>query len=235
MQRVIESFIAAAKFFKETGMDGVMIHAGHEWLLHQFLSPRTNQRTNAYGGSLENRTRFPFAVIKGVSDAMGKDFIIEIRVSGEKRVENGMKLDETMEFCKIAEPYVDLIHMSVGVYRETVLAGGFSSVFKEHGLNAWKSEVLKEEVKVPVVVVGGINSPDLAEELIAHGKCDFVALGRQLTADSEFANKAESGRSYDINRCLRCFKCFPGELENVDLSEHNNLFGCTVNPSEFYF
>lgn len=235
MRQVVQDFITAAKFFKEAGMDGAMIHAGHGWLLHQFLSPRTNQRTDAYGGSLENRARFPLAVIKGLREAMGRDFIIEMRVSGEEKAEGGMTINETIEFCKMAEAYVDLIHVSVGLYRDPVLSGLFSSMYAEHGLNAWMSEAIKKQVKIPVVVVGGINSPEFAEELIAQGKCDFVALGRQLTADPEFANKAQSGRSWDISPCLRCYKCFPGELENIELSELVNLFGCPVNPSAFYY
>lgn len=235
MQEVTKHFITASKFMKEAGTDGVMIHAGHGWLLHQFLSSRTNHRTDEYGGSLENRARFPLALIKAVREAMGKDFILEIRVSGEECMEQGMGIQETVEFCKMTEPYVDLIHMSIGVYRNPILSGEFSSLFHKHGLNAELSEALKKAVKVPVVVVGGINSPELAEELIAAGKCDFVALGRQVTADPDFARKAEEGRASDINPCLRCFKCFPGPLEGVEISDMPNIFGCTVNPTEFFY
>lgn len=235
MQEVIEHFIIASKFMKEAGMDGVMIHAGHGWLLHQFLSSRTNQRTDGYGGSLENRARFPLSLIKAVREAMGKEFIIEIRVSGEECMEGGMEIEETVEFCKMVESYADLIHMSVGVYRNPILSGEFSTLFHKHGLNADMSEKLKKTVNVPVVVVGGINSPELAESLIAEGKCDLVALGRQLTADPEFANKARQDREEDINPCLRCFKCFPGPLEGVELSEMPGIFGCTVNPTEFFY
>jgi 2,4-dienoyl-CoA reductase-like NADH-dependent reductase (Old Yellow Enzyme family)/thioredoxin reductase len=235
MQEVTNHFIMASKFMQEAGTDGVMIHVGHGWLLHQFLSSRTNHRTDEYGGSLENRARFPLALIKAVREAMGKDFIIEIRVSGEECMENGMGILETVEFCKMAEPYVDLIHMSIGVYRNPILSGEFSSLFHKHGLNAELSAELKKAVKVPVVVVGGINSPELAEELITEGKCDFVALGRQVTADPDFAKKALEGRESDINPCLRCFKCFPGPLEGVEISEMPNIFGCTVNPTEFFY
>ncbi|MDF2514052.1 MAG: NADH-flavin oxidoreductase, Old yellow enzyme family [Herbinix sp.] len=235
MQEVTNHFITASKFMKEAGTDGVMIHAGHGWLLHQFLSSRTNHRTDEYGGSLENRARFPLALIKAVREEMGKDFIIEIRVSGEECMENGMGITETVDFCKMAEPYVDLIHMSIGVYRNPILSGEFSSLFHKHGLNAELSAELKKAVKVPVVVVGGINSPELAEELIAEGKCDFVALGRQVTADPDFAKKALEGKESDINPCLRCFKCFPGPLEGVEISEMPNIFGCTVNPTEFFY
>lgn len=234
MAEVTEHFITAAKFMKEAGMDGVMIHTGHGWLLHQFLSARTNQRTDQYGGSLENRARFPLALLKAVREAMGEDFILEIRVSGEECMEHGMGIEETVDFCKMAEQYVDLIHMSVGVYRNPILSGEFSSLFQPHGLNADMAAAVKQAVKVPVVVVGGINNPRMADDLIAEGKCDFVALARQLTADPDFAKKAEADREDDINPCLRCFKCFPGPLEGV-MDDLTSIFGCTVNPTEFFF
>lgn len=235
MDMIIEHFVTAAKFFQAAGMDGVMIHAGHGWLLHQFLSPRTNHRTDAYGGSLENRARFPLRLLAALREAMGPDFILEMRVSGEECMPGGMDAAETAAFCAMAQDYVDLIHVSVGTYRNPILSGEFSSLFQPHGLNADAAELIKKAVRIPVVVVGGINSPELAEELIASGKCDFVALARQLTADPDFANKAESGRAGDINPCLRCFKCFLGPLEGVDIAEMPKLFGCTVNPAEFFY
>jgi 2,4-dienoyl-CoA reductase-like NADH-dependent reductase (Old Yellow Enzyme family)/NADPH-dependent 2,4-dienoyl-CoA reductase/sulfur reductase-like enzyme len=234
MQSVCDNFVTSAFFMKAAGFDGVMIHAGHGWLLHQFLSLRTNSRTDEYGGSLENRAKFPIQLIKNVRAAMGKDFIIEIRVSGDECTENGMKVNETAEFCKMIEGFVDIIHVSVGLYRDPVLSGQFSSMFAPHGLNEGLSEKIKKAVSIPVTVVGGINTAELAEQLIAEGKCDFVALARQLTADPQFANKAESGNEDDITRCLRCYKCFPGPLEGV-IDDLVSLFGCTVNPEAFYF
>ena len=234
MQSVCDSFVTCAKFMKEVGFDGVLIHAGHGWLLHQFLSARTNKRKDEYGGSLENRAKFPIKVIKSVREALGEDFIIEVRVSGSECEENGMKIDETAEFCKMIEDYVDIIHVSVGLYRNPILSGQFSSSFHPHGLNADMSAKIKEVVSIPVTVVGGITSPELAEKLIAEGKCDFVALARPLTADPQFGNKAKRGDEDDIAQCIRCFKCFPGPLEeNID--DLGSLFGCTVNPRAFFF
>ncbi|MBP2650367.1 MAG: NADH-flavin oxidoreductase, Old yellow enzyme family [Firmicutes bacterium] len=234
MQKVIANFVISAKFMKAAGFDGVMIHAGHGWLIHQFLSSRTNARTDEYGGSLANRAKFPIQLIKSVRDAMGKDFIVEIRVSGDERIENGMGIEEVTEFCKMVEEFADIIHVSVGLYRNPILSGQFSSMFEPHGLNAEMSEAIKKAVSIPVAVVGGINSPELAEKLILEGKCDFVALARQLTADSEFANKAEAGNAEDITPCLRCYKCFPGPLED-NIDDLASLFGCTVNPEAFYY
>jgi 2,4-dienoyl-CoA reductase-like NADH-dependent reductase (Old Yellow Enzyme family)/thioredoxin reductase len=234
MQSVCNNFVTAAKFMKKAGFDGVMVHAGHGWLLNQFLSSRTNSRTDEYGGSLENRARFPIQVVGSVREAMGRDFIVEVRVSGDERAKNGMGVEEVTEFCKMIEGFVDIVHVSVGLYRDPILSGQFSSLFAPHGLNAGLSQSIKKAVSIPVTVVGGINSPELAEQLIAEGKCDFVAFGRQLTADPAFADKAASGNEDDIAPCLRCYKCFPGPLED-NIGDLSSLFGCTVNPEAFFF
>jgi 2,4-dienoyl-CoA reductase-like NADH-dependent reductase (Old Yellow Enzyme family)/NADPH-dependent 2,4-dienoyl-CoA reductase/sulfur reductase-like enzyme len=234
IDKVINEFVVCARFMKAAGYDGVLIHCGHGWLLNQFLSARTNTRTDEYGGSLENRARFPMRVLQSLRAAMGKDFILEVRVSGDERIEHGMGVDEVAAFCKRIEGIVDLIHVSVGIYRDPVLSGQFSSLFDPHGLNAELSAVIKKAVKIPVTVVGGINSPESADQIIAEQKCDCIALGRQLTADPAFAAKAESGNEDDIARCLRCYKCFPGPLEGV-MDDLSKLFGCTVNPEAFFF
>jgi len=234
MQSVCNNFVICSKYMKRAGFDGVMIHAGHGWLLHQFLSARTNSRKDEFGGPLENRAKFPLQVIEGVRKAMGRDFLIEVRVSGDERAEGGMGIEETAEFCKMIQGMADIIHVSVGVYRDPILSGEFSSLFAPHGLNAGLSEAVKKAVTIPVTVVGGINSPELAERLITEGKCDFVAMARQLTADPDFANKAASGNENDIAPCLRCYKCFPGPLED-NIDDLSSLFGCSVNPEAFYF
>ena len=234
MDSVCNSFVNCSKFMKAAGFDGVLIHAGHGWLLHQFLSSRINKRTDEYGGSLENRARFPRKVIQSVREAMGADFIIEIRISGEECMENGMGIEENVQFCRMIEDIADIIHVSVGVYRNPILSGEFSTIFHPHGLNASMSEAVKKAVSIPVTLVGGINSPELAEQLIADGKCDFVAMARQLTADPQFANKVKNGRTEDITPCVRCFKCFPGPLED-NIDDLSSLFGCSVNPEAFFF
>lgn len=234
MRETVESFVLAAGFMRDAGFDGVMIHAGHGWLIHQFLSPRTNTRTDGYGGSLENRAKFPLEIFRAVREAMGKDFIIEARVSGEECEPGGMGIGETVEFCKMVEPYVDIIHVSVGTYRNPILSGEFSSLYQPHGLNADAARKIKSAVSVPVTLVGGINSADQAEQLIADGVCDMVALGRQLTADPDFANKVTCGRTDDIAGCIRCFKCFPGPLED-ELDDGPPPIGCSINPRAFFF
>ena len=234
MMSVCGNFISAAEFMEAAGFDGVVIQAGHGWLLHQFLSPRMNYRSDEYGGSLENRSRFPLRVLRTLREAMGPDFLIELRISGQENVSKGMEIDESAAFCSIAQEFVDVIHVSAGVYQDPVNSGQFSSMFHPHGLNAEYAAAVKKAVSVPVTVVGGITSADQAAELIDRGVCDCVALGRQLTADPSFVKKIAAGRADDITPCVRCFKCFPGPL-NGDMPVPGTAFGCSVNPEAFFF
>lgn len=183
MEFTCNSFANCAAFLKEAGFDSVQIHAGHGWLLHQFLSPRHNHRTDEYGGSIENRSRFPLQVLKAVREKVGDDFILEMRVSGEEYEENGLGVQDTAAFCHMAQQYVDLIQVSAGDYRNPVRTKTFSSLFHDHGCNVPQAAVIKQSVDIPVIVVGGLNDPDMCEEIIASGKADVVAFGRQMFAD----------------------------------------------------
>lgn len=241
MDHVAENYAKCAYFMKLAGFDGVVVFCGHGWLLHQFLSPRLNRRTDEYGGSLENRARFPMMVLQRIRDRVGKDFIMEIRVSGCELMPGGMEVEEVAEFCRMAEKagLADVIQVSQGVYREPVLSREFSSMFHEPACNSMDAKYIKERVGVPVSVVGGINSPEIAEQIIAEGRCDIILLGRELFADIDFGNKVTCGCADEVNHCVRCFRCFPGPHEDVDPAEldpENGAPGgipfkeCTVNP-----
>jgi 2,4-dienoyl-CoA reductase-like NADH-dependent reductase (Old Yellow Enzyme family)/thioredoxin reductase len=238
MDFTCNSFATCAAFMKKAGFDGVQVHAGHGWLLNQFLSPRTNQRTDEFGGSIENRMRFPLMVLKAVRDRVGDDFLVDMRVSGAELVEGGMEVSEVAAFCREAQKYVNMVHVSVGIYREPVFSREFSSVFHEHNCNAELAAAIKAAVDIPVNVVGGVNSPEECEKLIAEGKADLVAMGRQTFADPAFAKKTCEGREKEINRCIRCFRCFPGPMEDVkdmppmDFMNDPRFDGpdCTINP-----
>lgn len=232
MEHVADNYANCAYFMQKCGFDGVNVHAGHGWLLNQFLSPRTNKRTDEYGGSLENRARFPLMVLKRVRQRCGSDLLLEMRVSGAELVEGGMEVGEVAEFCSMCKGLVDIINVSVGIYREPLKSREFSSMFHEHGCNARLSEVIRKASNIPVIVVGGINSPELSEEIIASGKADFVAFGRQLNADKNFAKKTVEGRQSDIARCMRCFRCFPGPMEEAlaELGHHPDR-KCPLNPT----
>lgn len=229
MDRVADHFAEAALMCKRLGFQMVMLHGGHGWLLSQFISPLSNHRTDSYGGSLENRARFPMMVLDRVRQAVGPDFPIEFRISGDERTEGGMGLAETAEYCKLLESKVDLIHVTSGIYHSHVESKAFSSMFDKHGCNLDLAAAIKAAVSIPVVAVGGFNHPDQIEEAIASGKCDAVALGRQQFADPDFVSKASLGRADEINPCLRC-SCFNPLGANPGERPVPPLWSCTVNP-----
>lgn len=232
MEEVRENFATAAEFMQRCGYDGVMVFAGHGWLLHQFLSPRTNTRDDQYGGSLENRARFPLSVIRAVRERCGRDFMIEVRVSGSEREPGGLEVEEVAQFCKMLEGLVDLVHVSVGIYHDPIRTREFSSMYEPRNCNVEYAAVIKRACSIPVAVVGGINDPGEADRIIAEGKADLVALGRALSADPEWVNKALSGREDDIAKCIRCFCCFPGPKEDVLKNNAGKVpaLKCTMNP-----
>ena len=240
MDRITGDFVTAARFVKACGFDGVVIHGGHGFIFTQFLSPTYNKRTDAYGGSLENRARFPIRVLRTIRDAMGKDFIIELRLSGDdgwRDKRHGVTPEETGMFAHMLEGIVDLIQISAGIYYDAINTHQFSSMFVPHGCNASISAIVKRYTSLPVGVVGGINSPEQMEEILERGEAYYIALGRQSLADPELANKAAAGQADRIRRCLRCFKCFPGSPEEgyTDLPFTSNelarhVGACTINP-----
>ncbi|MGI9953471.1 NAD(P)/FAD-dependent oxidoreductase [Moorellaceae bacterium AZ2] len=227
--RVADNFAWAAKQAKAFGFDMVMLHGAHGWLLAQFTSPLTNKRKDKWGGSLENRARFALLVLDRVREAVGDDFLIEYRVSAEEGVEGGMTLGETIEFCKLIQDKVDLIHVTRGVYYKHVETKAFSSALDPHGCNVELAAAIKAAVRVPVVVVGGFNDPAMADRVIAEGKCDFVALGRQQLADPNWVNKALIGRADEIAPCLRC-SCFNPLSSSSQERPIAKPWSCTVNP-----
>lgn len=237
MARVIKDFEDAASFMKAAGFDGVLIHAGHGFLFTQFLSPRLNTRTDTYGGPLENRARFPLNIIRGIRERVGSDFLIEVRLSATEGVQGGITLDDIGRFCRMLEGTADLIHVSAGLYTEPIKTRQFSSMYVPHGFNAAVSDKLKKYTTLPVGVVGGFNSPEQAEQIIAEGMADYVILGRQMLADPYFPAKAFNGKADEIRRCIRCFNCFPGSPEegykdipwsSAELSKR--VGNCTINP-----
>lgn len=230
MDEVAEHFANTALNCKLLGFDMVMIHGGHGWLLHQFISPRTNHRTDAYGGSLENRARFPIMVLDRIRRKCGDDFLIEYRVSGAERVEGGMTVEETAAFCQLIQSKVDLIHVTSGLYFNHVESKSFSSMFDAHGCNLDLAETIKRAVDIPVVAVGGFNAPEQIEAALATGKCDFVALGRQQLADPEFVRKVQADREKEIAPCLRC-SCFNPLPPDPEQRSTPPCFICAVNPT----
>ena len=224
MQQVIEAFCDSARMARNLGFDGVQIHGGHGWLLAQFTSPLFNKRTDEYGGSLENRLRFPIRLLKAVREAIGENMLIEYRISGEELIEGGCRIEDTQEICRGLEPYVDLFQVSVGVYMAKAGNRMFPSIYNEHCCNAHLSAAVKQAVKTPVIAVGAILTPEEAEEMIASGKADFVASARGLMADPELPRKARAGRGDEVIPCVRCYGCMAGEFGPPF------AVSCSVNP-----
>lgn len=217
MDKICRDFGVAAQFAKACGFDGMLLHGGHGFLFQQFISPLTNHRTDQYGGSMENRARFPIKVLEQIRQDAGEDFIIELRISAEDGVPGGLTIDDTVEFCRLIDGKCDIIHVSNGIKLKGNSTHTFTDHYEVHGYNVPFAKRIKEVVKQSKVsVIGGINSPEQAEEIIASGAADLVVYGRQGFADPEFPNKAKRGEEHLIRRCVRCFQCYPGGPECAD-------------------
>ena len=224
MNEIADSFAAGAATVKLAGFDMCMIHAGHGWLLAQFFSPLTNKRKDMFGGSVENRAGFPMMVIDRVRERVGKDFPIELRISGSELTEGGLTIEDAIAICKMAEDKVDLIHVSAGAHSViNTMTIMHPSMFLPHGCNVYLAEAVKKAVRIPVVTVGGISDPGQMEEIIAGGRADIIALARGLIADPDLPGKAQYGKDDEIVHCLRCFDCIGGMFITRTMK-------CAVNP-----
>lgn len=230
MNEVADQFAAASLGAKLAGFRMVMIHGGHGWLLGQFVSPLTNKRTDEFGGSMENRARFPIMVLDRIRETCGDDFLIEYRMSGAERVPGGLEIEEAVEFARLIQDKVDIIHVTSGLYYNHVESKAFSSIYHPHGCNLDLAEAIKKAVHIPVTAVGGFNAPEQIEEAIASGKCDFVAMGRGLLAEPDFVNKTAMGKEDEIMPCLRC-SCFNPLTSDPEKRVQVVPFECTVNPT----
>ena len=203
---IVKSYGEAAVLAKRAGYEMIMIHAGHGWLINQFLSPYFNHRTDEYGGSLENRIRFAREVVQAVRNAVGPGFPLEVRISGSEFFEGGYGIEDGCKIAQALEDLVDMIHVSAGSYQF-----GFyvttPPMFSEHGVNVHLAAEIKKHVSKPVATVGALNDPAHLEQIIAEGKADVVYMGRALLADPFLPNKVMSGKEDTIVRCLRCYTC----------------------------
>ncbi|MTK09272.1 MAG: FAD-dependent oxidoreductase [Hungatella sp.] len=222
IKEIVESYGEKAALAKKAGFEMVMVHGGHGWLINQFLSPYFNQRTDEYGGSLENRVRFAGEVLDSIRKAVGPGFPIEFRMSGSELFEGGYDLTEGCKIAQLLEDKIDLLHVSAGTYQR-----GFGithpSMFLPHGPNVYLAEEIKKHVSIPVATVGALNDPAMMEEIIASGKADVVEMARALLADPELPSKVMTNQDDKIIHCLRCFVCM---AERAVTSTRR----CTVNP-----
>ncbi|NLV50617.1 MAG: FAD-dependent oxidoreductase [Clostridiales bacterium] len=214
IERTINKYAAAAATAKSCGFGMILIHAGHGWLLHQFMSPITNTRRDRWGGpDIENRARLTVAVCDAVRKAVGKNFPIEVRISGSECYDGGYGIEEGIAFAKQLEGHCDLIHVSAGNHEvEEVFAVTHPSMFLGDGCNVKYAAEIKKHVKTPVAAIGALGEPEMLEEIIASGQADVVEMARSLLADPDLPLKIRTGREDEIKRCLRCLSCFSSEL-----------------------
>jgi 2,4-dienoyl-CoA reductase-like NADH-dependent reductase (Old Yellow Enzyme family) len=201
--QIVRSFGQAAKRAQVADFDMVEIHACHGYLISNFLSPRTNKRTDWYGGSLENRMRFLLEVVAEIKGQVGPEYPVCVRVSGTDYEPDGTTIEETVELCRRLEAMgVAAIHMSGGNHHQTIHEVSPMGISLAH--NVWAAAAVKKEISIPVIASGSINLPGLAQRILVEGKGDFIGLGRPLWADPEWPLKAMQGRLGDIRPCIRC-------------------------------
>ncbi|MDY0072338.1 MAG: NAD(P)/FAD-dependent oxidoreductase [Thauera sp.] len=222
--QMVEWFAAAADRAKRAGFDGVEIHAAHTYIISGFLSRHFNKRDDEYGGSLENRARLMLEVIAAVRARVGADYPVWLRLDAyELRFEEGITLEEAKVFAKMAED-AGCDAVSVSAYANNSSAVAFTEaplVQKKAGFLQWAAEI-KDAVTVPVIAVGRLE-PEVADNAVGGGQCDFVAMARKLLADPELPNKLMEDRPEDIRPCIYCYAC----VSQIFINERVK---CAVNP-----
>ncbi|MCB1246565.1 MAG: FAD-dependent oxidoreductase, partial [Acidimicrobiia bacterium] len=215
-------FAKAAVRAKTAGYDGIELHAAHGYLLAQFMSPGTNDRTDRYGGTLENRMAFLLQVVAACRQAVGPAFPITVRVSGEEHTEGGQNITDTVLGAVMLEAAgVDAIHVSAGGIWDPEWI--IDPMPHPEGCKVDLARAVKDAVSIPVITVGVLRHPEYAEEVLARGEADFVALGRALLADPFWPEKAAKGCGEDITRCFSCNWCSTRSSAGLAIR-------CTVNP-----
>lgn len=224
IERLVECYGNAALAVKEAGFDMVLLHFGHALQVGQFLSPLTNKRTDKFGGSLENRARYPMMIIDKIREKVGRKLLIEVRISGSEFEKGGIEIEEAIEFSKMIEDKIDLIHVSAGMHNDKWMTVTHPCGFLPPTPNVFLAETVKKSgIKIPVVTIGGIQNLDSAEKIIADGRADVVTIARGFIADPELGIKAYEGKGEDVTPCIKCVRC----MDNVIFGHH---FTCSVNP-----
>lgn len=241
MAAVAQMYYDAAVLAKRAGFDTIMLHFGHGWLPHNFLTPLINKRKDNYGGSVENRCRYPMELIRRVREAVGDEIPIEIRMNGWDMEQGGITFADAAEQAKIFQEAVDMIHVTCGTRLnafERPHMHPTSFVPEAHNLEA-AAALKKAGVTVPVGIIGSVHRPELAEQILAEGKADYILMARQAVADPDYVLKIRECREEDIRPCIRCDYCTDGGRRaalTTDVRRANNpTFDkrCTVNPAIF--
>lgn len=220
---ITRSFINGAKLAKEAGVDGVEIHAAHGYLINQFLSPYFNRRADEYGGDLEGRMLFLLEILAGIKEAVGENFPVGVRFSADEFVNGGNGLDDGIEIAKLLEKNgAHYLNISCGIQETSYLNREPPSY--EQGWKKHLAQSIKPAVKIPVIAVSTVKTPEFAESLLTENVCDFVGVTRGQMADPQWAIKAKLGKDDEIQTCISCLTCF---------EEHSkgHVMKCAVNPT----
>ncbi|WP_429166312.1 FAD-dependent oxidoreductase [Aeromonas rivipollensis] len=218
----IRDFASTAALAKAAGYDGVEVMGSEGYLINQFICERTNQRSDGWGGSSENRMRFPLEIVRAIRERVGTDFIIIFRLSMLDLVEKGSSLEEVIELGKALEQAgVSLINTGIG-WHEARIPTIATSV--PRGAFSWVTAELKKHLTVPLITTNRINTPEVAERILAQGEADMVSMARPFLADPEFVIKAAENRADEINTCIACNQAC---LDHVFKQKRAS---CLVNP-----
>ena len=219
-------YVQAAQAIKACGFDGILFHFGHSIPIAQFLSPLTNKRTDQYGGSFENRMRYPVEILQACREAVGRDMIFEVRFSGSEFEKGGIDQAEGQKIAEVLQNYCDILQVSAGMHNSDWMTWTHPCGFLDEMPNVYLAEGVKKSGKVTkalVSTIGGIHSLADADAIIADGKADFVVVARQFIADPNWIKKGKEGRQEDVVPCVRCMRCH-------DSDNYAQHMQCTVNP-----
>ena len=222
--RIVKKYGEAAKRAQIAGFDTVEIHAGHSYLISQFLSPLYNHRTDKFGGSAENRARFARMVMEEVRAQVGPFFPIFLRISADEFLEGGNTLEDTLDYLQYFQEEADVIDVSCGL--NASIQYQIDANFLPDGWRSYMAKAVKEKYGKLCVTMGNIRDPKVAEDILARGDADIIGLGRGLIADPEWVNKVEFGDICDIRKCISCNIGCAGNRIGI-----NRPIRCTVNPA----
>lgn len=226
VRSTIKDFASSARLAQKAGYDGVEIMGSEGYLINQFICQRTNQRTDEWGGSFDNRCRFALETIRAVREVCGKNFIIIYRLSMLDLVEDGNSYDEVVALAKmVANAGATMINTGIGWHEARVPTIG---TMVPRAAFSWITGRIKQQVTIPVVATNRINDPQVAEDILARGEADLVCMARPFLADAEFVNKAAAGKADEINTCIACNQAC------LDHVFQNKRASCLVNPRACY-
>ena len=226
MEEIAATYADAAEAALKCGFDMILIHSGHGLVLSQMLSPKFNKRKDEFGGSLENRAKFPIMILDAIRARVGRKLLIEYRISGSELAgESGFTTKDCVEYLKMIQDKIDIAHISCGSFYSETEHIMHPNNFLPAGCNAYLAREIKEsgEIKIPVLTLGAFQHPDLIEGTLASGGADLVAMARGSIADAYVPEKALNDKADEVIPCIRCFHCLDYGRQTA--------FACSVNPT----